>query len=732
MNGQWFLSQKVHQKKQGNLNANDEKNRKSSAKNLKSETRKETSKVSKSRRDFVEGGDSVDENMHNSSVNLNPSAAVQISADRDLNSSWRRTDEIHSEGSFTSYNSTASFDVDISNLVLDAGLPLHVSRPLGTLFQNKLVSIQRYWWYKDLEGIIQGPFASSQMQDWYNQGYLPSDLPVRSNELDPFVTLRELFSRGEKAFLDHLPVIAPIVPFIHTSSVEPVYASGFGLSKKWQSTEIDDYSVSRYVDHYDHATNSASLWDSKSSSLKSENVITELSKADGSWKEPFISNPTTPSVISHRDSFKNVDFIDDRKPVQAIAPEVTYDLLKNIIESEPSPEQFLTEKNVEKPIPSIPIENSSLYKKDDLHPTVALQNFEESHSSTTKMKKNVSQDIMETFSSKKESSADLIKDKITIKEVEKAESKESESFVKNAKENDKPQDEKPRKSSVSWAANAQPEVSRDQLSLKEIMQLEEEEEKKRKAEADAKKHTIAGRLAAKNKSTWATTAKPVAANSLADIMKEQQSSGIVKASSTAANDTSNYSLASLVSRTPVSTGKVGAWGAVPSVKPVDLRKLQETDSSKKLNSAPEVKSTEKPKLAVPSQSEHHASDSDSEAFFWDSVSTKKLHATLDIPKVSNEFGGPSMSAEFSQWCKTQLIKLTGSDDFTLVNFLLTLDSNESIRDYVKQYLGQSNQIDEFVDGFIRQKQFVANVCGEASNEFVDVAKKSKKKGKGKK
>jgi hypothetical protein len=55
--------------------------------------------------------------------------------------------------------------------------------------------------------------------------------------------------------------------------------------------------------------------------------------------------------------------------------------------------------------------------------------------------------------------------------------------------------------------------------------------------------------------------------------------------------------------------------------------------------------------------------------------------------AATPFGGPSMSNEFKMWCSAQMQSLTGSEDLTLIEFLMSLSSPADIKEYVAQYLG---------------------------------------------
>jgi len=62
------------------------------------------------------------------------------------------------------------------------------------------------WFYRDLEGTVQGPFTEAQISEWHTAGYLPADLQMRTaDEPDSaYIALSELMSRdpnGEPPFL---------------------------------------------------------------------------------------------------------------------------------------------------------------------------------------------------------------------------------------------------------------------------------------------------------------------------------------------------------------------------------------------------------------------------------------------------------------------------------------------------------------------------------------------------
>jgi hypothetical protein len=50
------------------------------------------------------------------------------------------------------------------------------------------------WFYRDLNGTVQGPFAEAQISEWFSAGYLPAELPMRPADVDAYTPLNELVS----------------------------------------------------------------------------------------------------------------------------------------------------------------------------------------------------------------------------------------------------------------------------------------------------------------------------------------------------------------------------------------------------------------------------------------------------------------------------------------------------------------------------------------------------------
>jgi len=83
--------------------------------------------------------------------------------------------------------------------------------------------------------------------------------------------------------------------------------------------------------------------------------------------------------------------------------------------------------------------------------------------------------------------------------------------------------------------------------------------------------------------------------------------------------------------------------------------------------------------------------------------------------------GVSVSAEFEEWCLTQLRKINDSDDLDLIHFCMSLTSAVEIREYFASYLGSTPQVSQFASEFIKRKDALSGAQRDSST--VSVKKK---------
>ena len=99
-----------------------------------------------------------------------------------------------------------------------------------------------------------------------------------------------------------------------------------------------------------------------------------------------------------------------------------------------------------------------------------------------------------------------------------------------------------------------------------------------------------------------------------------------------------------------------------------------------------------------------------------------------------------LSNDFKAWCQSQMVMLNGSDDLTLIEFLMSLSSESEIKEYLVVYLGNNKKVTKFSEDFLLRKQEEealhnngANTGGwETAKQSGSNASKKKGKKKGKK
>ena len=95
----------------------------------------------------------------------------------------------------------------------------------------------RVWFYKDLQGLVQGPFTSHEMHMWHNSGYFPPNLPLRCGDTSMFVPL-ELYLQSSLQQRSELFSGQPYNPDPRYNYPQP-----FGYSADRQSSFYTVYHV---------------------------------------------------------------------------------------------------------------------------------------------------------------------------------------------------------------------------------------------------------------------------------------------------------------------------------------------------------------------------------------------------------------------------------------------------------------------------------------------------------
>ncbi|XP_024517879.1 uncharacterized protein LOC9662666 [Selaginella moellendorffii] len=84
---------------------------------------------------------------------------------------------------------------------------------------------------------------------------------------------------------------------------------------------------------------------------------------------------------------------------------------------------------------------------------------------------------------------------------------------------------------------------------------------------------------------------------------------------------------------------------------------------------------------------------------------KKVAGKKDV--VTSPSTGPNAEAKaFRQWCESQMKKLTGNDDMTLLEFCLSLPSSAEAGEYLTQYLGSTANVQAFKSELLQRKELL--------------------------
>jgi len=165
----------------------------------------------------------------------------------------------------------------------------------------------------------------------------------------------------------------------------------------------------------------------------------------------------------------------------------------------------------------------------------------------------------------------------------------------------------------------------------------------------------------------------------------------------------------------------GSWAAKASTATPSLKQAPSTlapkpgESAKLLNPTPPLfKSSEAP-VKVQSMADKSAKPK-----------LQSQNASRDVKSPGN-FGASGLSRDMAEWCSVQLKRINGSEDLTLIDFCMTLQSAGEIREYLAAYLGSNPQVSQFATEFIRRKeQLSGGIAPQISNPQVLIPKKKKK------
>ena len=87
--------------------------------------------------------------------------------------------------------------------------------------------------------------------------------------------------------------------------------------------------------------------------------------------------------------------------------------------------------------------------------------------------------------------------------------------------------------------------------------------------------------------------------------------------------------------------------------------------------------------------------------FWD-IAKKKADTVKKVEKKSSQ---GMTREELNEWSKKEMLRLSGSDDISLLDFCIDLDDSQ-VMACLQDYLGNGKDVIVFGKEFIRRKQMV--------------------------
>ncbi|EKX31376.1 hypothetical protein GUITHDRAFT_122423 [Guillardia theta CCMP2712] len=328
-----------------------------------------------------------------------------------------------------------------------------------------------------------------------------------------------------------------------------------------------------------------------------------------------------------------------------------------------------------------------------------------------------------------------------LEEVMRAQEEEKQRALKAKKQQEAAESSRgqwPKEQSAGWSKGG-PGGKNRPLSLAEIQEQEmrEKQEKMARKQAEVQEglrsQPISAQAAASG--AWGKGAMPV--KSLAQI-QEEEAARAQREAELQRKRREEESMGSGSSSLPS-----GAWASKAAARPAGLDAPPQVEqagggggvwSNKAGGVKPSVPPPAAPAVSS-SQGAGRQEDEDEDDLFWDfKGKPDKAAATSATSKDTGKEGGKGKGGKgkegdsFSKWCFKELEKLTGSDDTTLGEFLMSLHSSSDVQEYVEEYLGPKGR--SFAEEFVLRKQMdsveVVSSRGGSKEEANLQAKKKKK------
>ncbi len=280
-----------------------------------------------------------------------------------------------------------------------------------------------------------------------------------------------------------------------------------------------------------------------------------------------------------------------------------------------------------------------------------------------------------------------------------------------------PQRQRPETKVAPWVAA----VPTPESAGKTLLEIQAEEaERQAKLEAQLAQQAAANRLAAGPPGGgWARVARGTTVSgpdSGPSLLEIQQAEERAKAEAAAAGDDEDlfweydkpssgaaapaHSNAVMPPPPPAPKAKVGGWAAAASKAPVAVPVAAKPNGAAR----PATIAVVRPPPPPPPRS---SASSAMPAFVPPDASEEDMAAILAAAAgesgAGDSTGSSALSGPFRSWCVEQMQELTGSTDVTLCEFLMTVESNSEVAEYVSTYLGATPTAAKFTAEFLKLK-----------------------------
>ncbi|CAH2035372.1 unnamed protein product, partial [Iphiclides podalirius] len=573
------------------------------------------------------------------------------------------------------------------------------------------------WYYEDPKKIIQGPFSSKEMFNWYRAGFFSPSLMIR---------------RACDAHMRPLGSYGPIVPFAQMDILSPFpMSSGFDtrsqgphdLLNPQQGLGLDDALWSQpaptpdlvWVQQSMNArsesrVNSLPLffWDTQPSAITSNSLLPEEIAKEMKTEDQILAqlrasqNTSTSQSIPFISDQTSVSTSVNSKTDEAFPPTVSatpnLEELQKLIQTDalasPTPPATVTESEVEngeseqkRSVESSP----SKSKKEDKQHKKELEKerkewVKEGFTIVKGSEKNTKDTKKKVEDSKTNEDADRKRKEEEKNSADEKKEKKNTEKPKNQQDVLQRQNESMSKKAPWSAAATQAQATLNDMPLTEIQRLEREKKLEQMKVQQQMMQIIAQQQAAAMAREqemqaglgWAKkkgTNPNIVEQSLTEIQAEARRQSAAAAAAAAAQA---FEEAQAVVQQPINVpwataaNASGFWDAHP-------QKVGDKPQEKVVEPIKNIK-----KKAVP-----------------------VLPPPVIIPKKETT---PTPEVEFETWCTSNLnLWSTKIDVPTFIGFLKDIESPYEVKDYVKFYLGESKDAYDFARQFLERRSKLLRV-----------------------